>query len=170
MSGAMPAAWQTLPASSAHSEHFISSRHAQNQGFCGRGSKIKPLDREQLLECSQVPQSAHLNLSPPQSQRRVLNASPGLDKRLRTLGDHQVSTSCPPFTDTTDVINHLQGPDASSWAGEFHHRRQRSLSCLLMIHVRSKRGHKVGQGTVRLLGTGRWGMTLHPEPELHKVV
>src|SRR5260221_6507892 len=76
---------------------------------------------------------------------------------------------CPPLADTTDAISNMQCPDTSSRAGEFHHRRQARLCCLLAIHVLCERGHKVGQGTVRLLGAGRWGMTLHPEAQLHKV-
>src|ERR1700694_6101194 len=80
-------------------QHFSSTGHPPVPRFSRCGSKIKTRDREQLLEGSQVPQFMHFDLSRPLSQRWVLNAGPGFDKRLRALNDHEVSTRSPPFND-----------------------------------------------------------------------
>ena len=95
-------------------QHFSSTDHPPSTRFSWCGSKIKTRDREQLLEGSQIAQSMHFDLSRPQSQRRVLNAGPGFDKRLRALNDHQVSTRSPPFADMTAATCNMESPDTPS--------------------------------------------------------
>ena len=89
-------------------QHFSSTDYPPFTRFSWCGSKIKARDREHLLEGSQIVQSLHLDLSRPESQRRVLDADPGFDKRLRALNDHQVSTRSHPFTDTAATICNMR--------------------------------------------------------------
>ena len=76
-------------------QHFSLTGHPPVPRFSWCGSKVKARDREHLLEGCQIVPSLHLDLSRPESQRRVLDAGPGFDKRLRALNDHQVSTALP---------------------------------------------------------------------------